>query len=129
MALIQYFLIFVLGGIGYGLLEIIWRGHTHWTMLICGGICFMLMYLISASGMSFLRKCILSAAAITAVEFFTGCLVNLRMHWHVWDYSAVRFNVLGQICPLFSLYWLALSVFGIALCSFLRPLLQRLLRA
>lgn len=123
MALIQYFLIFVLGGIGYGLLELIWRGYTHWTMLICGGICFVMMYLISAAGMSFPRKCILSAAAITAVEFFTGCLVNLRMHWHVWDYSAVRFNVLGQICPLFTLMWLILSVPGLRLCQRLHEIL------
>ena len=119
----QYFLIFVLGGMGYGLLEIIWRGHTHWTMLICGGICFLLMYLISAADMNFLRKGILSAAAITTAEFFTGCLVNLRMHWHVWDYSSVRFNVLGQICPLFTLIWLLLSAPGIRLCQRLHEIL------
>ena len=123
MILIPYFLIFILGAIGYGFLEIIWRGRTHWTMLICGGICFMLLYLLSAADISFFLKCILSACAITAVEFFTGCLVNLRMHWNVWDYSAVRFNILGQICPLFTLMWLFLSVPGISLCQRLHTIL------
>ena len=28
------------GGISYGLLELLWRGRTHWTMLL-GGVCFL----------------------------------------------------------------------------------------
>ena len=36
--------VFFIGAAGYGLLEILWRGYTHWTMLICGGICFFLIY-------------------------------------------------------------------------------------
>lgn len=123
MVLIQYFLIFVLGAMGYGLFEIIWRGRTHWSMLLCGGICFCLMYLVSAADIPFLRKCLFSTAAITGVEFFTGCLVNRRLRWNVWDYSAVRFNVLGQICPLYSLMWFVLSIPGIGLCQRLHTIL------
>ena len=35
--------IFVVGEIGYSLLEILWRGYTHWTMSLTGGLCFLLM--------------------------------------------------------------------------------------
>ena len=35
------FMLFSIGAVGYGLIEIIWRGYTHWSMLGAGGICFM----------------------------------------------------------------------------------------
>ena len=31
------------------------------------------------------------------------------MGWAVWDYSALWGNLWGQVCPLYSLYWLGLS--------------------
>ena len=33
--------IFLLGAATYPTLEIFWRGHTHWTMGIVGGACFL----------------------------------------------------------------------------------------
>ena len=59
------------------------------------------------------------------MEFYTGCLVNLRLGWQVWDYSAMPFNLLGQVCPGFLLLWLALSLPGLWLCMGLRRLLRR----
>ena len=32
--LINHGLRWAIGGLLYGLLEIIWRGHTHWTMIV-----------------------------------------------------------------------------------------------
>lgn len=122
----EYLIVYAFGGLAYALLEILWRGWTHWSMILCGGLCFLLMYLISGSAMGLVRKCVLSAAAITTVEFFTGCLVNLRLHWQVWDYSASRFNLLGQICPGFMLLWLLLSVPGLLLCDTLRRLFEKI---
>ena len=115
--------VFALGSILYGLTEILWRGWTHWTMLLCGGICFTLMYLVSGSGLSLVKKWLLSTCIITTVEFVAGCIVNLRLHWQVWDYSAMPFNLLGQICPQFLLLWLALSLPGLGLCTLLRRFL------
>lgn len=116
--------IYLTGAALYGLLELSWRGWTHWSMLLCGGFCFSIMYLISGLNGALWRKCMLCAFAITTVEFFTGCLVNLRLHWQVWDYSAMPCNLLGQICPQFLLLWLVLSVPGLWLCSGLRRLFR-----
>lgn len=116
----EYFVVFVLGGVMYGVLEILWRGWTHWTMLLCGGVCFALMYRISRAGMSEAKKCVMSAAVITSVEFVTGCVVNIRLGLGVWDYSAQGLNLMGQICPQFALMWLGLSVPGLWVCSRLR---------
>lgn len=119
----KYFFIYLFGALVYGLMELMWRGRTHWTMLICGGTCFCIMYILSALPLPFAVKCLLSAASITAVEFFTGYIVNLRLRWQVWDYSDMRFNLMGQICPLFSALWLLLSVPGLLLCRRLHSLL------
>ena len=91
-------------------------------LLLCGGICFTLMYLVSGSELSLVKKWLLSTCIITTVEFVAGCIVNLRLHWQVWDYSSLPFNLLGQICPRFILMWFALSIPGVALCTLLHRL-------
>lgn len=68
---------------------------------------------------SLVKKAIMCTFAITALEFITGCIVNLRMGWDVWDYSSMPLNLLGQICPAFSIMWLALSVPCIVLSKFI----------
>lgn len=125
----EFFLVYLSGAALYGLMELCWRGWTHWTMLLCGGFCFSLMYLLAMNTIALWRKCLLSTALITTVEFFTGCLVNLRLGWQVWDYSAMPLNLLGQICPQFLLLWLALSLPGLELCSLLRRFLTTSLQA
>ena len=116
--------IYALGAELYGMIEILWRGRTHWTLLLCGGACFTVMYLISAAAIPFWSKCVLSALAITAIEFCVGCLVNITLGWSIWDYSGMAMNIKGQICPLFTFFWLLLSIPGLALCSFMRRLFQ-----
>ena len=121
----DYILVYLTGAGLYGLLELCWRGWTHWTMLLCGGACFSLMYLIAPAALPLWRKCVLSAAGISTVEFYTGCLVNLTLGWQVWDYSAMPLNLLGQICPSFLLLWLLLSLPGLWLCTLLRRSFKR----
>ena len=118
----EYMTVCLCAALAYPLLEMLWRGRTHWTMMFCGGLCFTLMYIISPLSFAFSVKCLLSAAAVTAVEFFTGCLVNLRLHWAVWDYSGARFNLLGQVCPAYCLMWLLLSAPALRLCERLHAL-------
>lgn len=122
----EYLIVCLLGAVLYGTAELLWRGWTHWTMLLCGALCFTLMYIISGSKLKRAQKYLLCAAVITTVEFETGLLVNLILEWGVWDYSDMRFNLLGQICPAFTLAWLALSVPGTFLCEKLRKALSTL---
>lgn len=119
----ELLVIYCVGGLLYAAVELLWRGWTHWTMILCGGLCFTLMFLISGLSLPLYKKCILSTAAITLVEFLTGCVVNLRLKWQVWDYSALPGNLLGQICPQFLLMWLLLSVPALYLCAALRRIL------
>lgn len=43
MQIFKILSIFLLGGISYMLVEVAYKGKTHWTMLIVGGICFLLI--------------------------------------------------------------------------------------
>ena len=104
--------IFLAGFAGYSLLELLWRGFTHWTMGVAGGASLLLLCRIErrCGEGRLLKKCLLGSAAITSVELTTGCAVNLLLHWDVWDYSDRRFNLLGQICPGYSALWFLLCV-------------------
>jgi hypothetical protein len=99
--------IFLLGGVSYCLIEIMWRQHTHWTMLVLGGICFLALYKIfnKLNNISLLEKCVLGAGVITLFEFTTGCIVNLYFGLKIWNYSNMPFNLLGQISIVYSTLW------------------------
>ena len=58
-----------------------------------------------------------------SLEFLTGCIVNLALGWHVWDYSGMPGNVLGQICLPYSLLWILVAVAAIILDDWLRNLI------
>lgn len=118
MLLVELIWTFVIGGLGYGAMELLWRGYSHWTMLIAGGICLSLMYLISTrTHWKFWMMSIASAVIITTVEFVVGAVVNVYLGWGVWDYSYVLGNLCGQICLPYCLIWLAISVPAISICK------------
>ncbi len=104
--------IFVFGAINYMAIEILWRGHTHWTMAVAGGLCAMLIYVFNYqfNDMNLIYKCFTGAVIITAVELVTGLIVNMTLKWNVWDYSERAFNFLGQICPLYFVLWFLLCI-------------------
>ena len=125
----EYTFIYIFGAELYCTLEILFRGWTHWSMFFVGGGCFLLMYLISGTALPLWSKWLVSAAMISGIELISGIVLNVVLGLGVWDYSSNAYNIAGQVCPLFSLIWLGLSVPGIALCTQLRALLQRLLQA
>lgn len=104
--------IFVFGAINYMAIEILWRGHTHWTMAIAGGLCAMLIYVLNIEfhDMNLVYKCFAGAIIITSVELVMGLIVNMTLKWNVWDYSEYAFNFLGQICPLYFVFWFLLCI-------------------
>ena len=114
--------VFVFGAINYMAIEILWRGHTHWTMAIAGGLCAMFIYVLNTefSNMGLIEKCFAGAVIITSVELVTGIIVNLIMKWDVWDYSDRAFNFLGQICPLYFFLWFLLCIPVLKLFEYFR---------
>ena len=116
----------VLGGLAYMGIELLWRGRTHWTMGVLGGVCFVLIGLLDEiqEHPPLPLQMLQGAAIVTGLELLVGLVVNRWLGWGVWDYSAMRGNILGQICPQFLLLWLGLSLPGLGLCKLLRGLFQ-----
>ena len=109
----KYLFLFCVGAGLYISIELIYRGYSHWTMGILGGISFVSIGLINE---------ILSwdTPIITFYEFVTGVILNIWLHLGIWDYSHMPLNVLGQICLPFTLIWCVLSLVGIVLDDYLR---------
>lgn len=119
----KYITLFDIGGLIYVLLELLWRGWSHWTMFILGGLCFVSLGLINEVlpwKMPLWQQMLLGACIVTALEFLTGYLVNLWLGWGVWDYSNMPGNILGQVCPQYFLLWMPVSLTGIVLDDILR---------
>ena len=117
--------LFLIGSLGYGVVELLWRGYTHWTMLLAGGICFSIYYKLceDAKNMPFFIKWGMGALLITAVELIFGTIVNVWLNWGVWDYSSMPFHFYGQICLPFFALWFFLCIPLTKLCDVLRSAL------
>lgn len=116
----KHAIIYLIGAIGYPIIELLYNGRTHWTMSIAGGICFLIVYIINTKFSNILLCCPLSAIAITLIEFDIGMIVNYYFNLDVWDYSIYHYNIMGQVCLLYSFFWLLLSIPMYFMCSFLR---------
>ncbi len=113
----EYIAVFVIGAALYPLIETAFRGHSHFSMVPVGGLCLCFIYKISCDrALPVLVRPLLSAVAVTAVELMAGLLLNVTLGMGVWDYSGQSFNVMGQICPLFSLAWLGLCFAALPFC-------------
>ncbi len=124
----EFFIVFSTGAVIYSLIEILFRGFTHWTMSITGGAAFLMIHISNfrMKTKSLFLKCLTGCAIITALEFIVGCIVNRKFHLNVWDYSGQKFNVLGQICPIFSAAWFCLTLPAIYLSKFIKKTLTKM---
>ena len=119
-------LIFVIFGLAYGLIEILWRGYTHPSMVILGGICGLIIGLLNEKSRNInpLIQMILGMIIITSFEFITGYILNIQLGLGIWDYSNMRYNVMGQICPQFSIVWFFLSYAIVYIDDFIRKVIK-----
>ena len=119
----KYEFLFFVGATIYVVIEKLYRGYSHWTMFLLGGICFIALGLINEVlpwDMPLLLQMFIGGMIITVLEFITGCIVNLWLGWNVWDYSELPFNLWGQISLCSSIVWVGLSLVGIVLDDFIR---------
>lgn len=123
---LKIFILFLIGGFIYVAIELGFRGHSHWTMFLLGGLCFILIGGLNNYipwEMSIIKQGIIGALIITSLEFIFGLVLNLYLDLGIWDYSNMPFNILGQICLPFSIAWFFLSLVAIFVDDWLRYIL------
>ena len=113
------------GGALYYLRELLWRGRSHPSMFLLGGLCFWGLGRVGRLRLSLPLRALLGAALVTCAEFFSGLLLNLALRWDIWDYSGLPGNLLGQVCLLYAALWVPLSGAGILLSGVLDRLCRR----
>lgn len=119
----KYVVLMTIGGLCYVGIEFLWRGHSHWTMFILGGLCFICCGLLNEVipwEMTLSKQMFCGATIITTLEFITGCIVNIHLGWNVWDYSNLPLNICGQVCLFFFIAWYYVSGLAIVLDDYLR---------
>ena len=103
-------LLFYTGGTVYLSLELLYRGRSHGSMFLAGGLCFLLIGHMNRvePKLPLPLRAIVGALIVTTVELGTGMVFNRQ--YQVWDYRDQPGNFMGQICPLFSALWIPLSL-------------------
>ena len=123
---LKIFLLFLIGGFIYCGIEILYREFTHWTMGVIGGFCFVIIGGLNNYlpwEMKIWKQAIIGSLVVTSCEFVAGIILNLFLGLHIWDYSNMPFNVLGQICLPFSAIWVLLSLICIFVDDWFRYIL------
>ena len=107
---------FVLGCL-YMAIEILWRGHSHISMLVVGGLCGLLVGAVNQSPriwkLPIFTQSVIGASIVLVVEFIAGCILNLWLGLGVWDYSSLPGSILGQVCLPYAGAWMLLMPFAI----------------
>ena len=119
----KYLLIWEIGGAIYYLIEILYRGHSHPSMFIVGGLCLVLIGLLNEKytfDMYIELQILIGDIIVLLLEFTAGLIVNVWLGLGVWDYSNMKFNIMGQICPQFALLWLPIIIVAIILDDWIR---------
>lgn len=124
--IVESLILFIIGGAVYYLIEILWRGYSHWTMFILGGIAFLLVGHINvyfAWGLPLWKQCGIAAVIVTVLEFIVGLIIVKGFKIPVWDYSDVPLNFMGIISLPYTIIWYFLSLVGIVLDDVVRWIL------
>ena len=123
MKIWKQIVLFYLGGMAYTGLELLWRGRSHGSRFVLGGLCFLTLGQFNRvkPRPSLPLRLLTGAGIITGLELLTGILVNRA--YAVWDYRNLPLNFMGQICLPYTLLWIPAG----AAAMWLYPRLEKML--
>lgn len=119
-------IIFFIFGIMYVTIEVLFRGYSHISMFILGGLCGLIIGHLDEwmPKISIIKQCILGSIIITLLEFVFGYILNIKLGLNIWDYSNLKFNIMGQVSLLFTGAWIILSFPAIKIDNYLRKQIE-----
>lgn len=77
---IKALVLFFIGAVLYALIEALWRGYTHWTMAVLGGMLFLLIGGINnwiPWDMPLCLQAIIGSLMVTGAELIAGVILNI----------------------------------------------------
>ena len=116
----EYLVLWAVGGCIYYGIEVLFRGFSHISMFMLGGLC---MQFFTWQGRltewqdALPRQITRCTIFVVSMEFITGIIVNKWYHLAVWDYSDMPLQLCGQICLPFMILFACLCAVGIYLSA------------
>jgi len=92
-------------------------------MILVGGLCFICIGLLNelyTYKIPLIKQMFISSFIVTVIELIAGVVLNMWLKLDIWDYSTLRFNILGQISLQTSVVWFFLALPAIYLDDYLR---------
>lgn len=102
----------ICGGVLYGCLEILWRGYTHPSMILLAALLCVPLDIANEHmpwELPLWLQAVAGGLCVTAAELAAGLILNIWLRLGVWDYSALPFNLWGQICLQYAVLWCLLA--------------------
>lgn len=115
--ILRILVIFISGLISGWILEFIFRSiknkkiaRPSFFSLQMYGFTALFFYLLYVININIVFKIVLIIIFTTLIEFLFGFILLKYKNIRLWDYSKKKFNYKGIICPLFSFFWLLVSL-------------------
>lgn len=102
------------------------RGLAHGPFCPIYGIGICLCSLLLGGVGSFVLLAVLSMSIATAVELAVGYMTDRFLRCRLWDYTTEKGNILGYVCPRFSVVWGIACAVVIKLLPLIDPLIDSL---
>ena len=110
-------IILITGLIGGFILEFLFRSirikklvKPKFVSLQMYGLTALFLYFLYIINIHIVVKVLLIIVFTTVIELITGFILLKYKNTRLWDYSKQKFNYRGIICPLFSFFWLIVSL-------------------
>lgn len=120
--LLQYLFIYIFSGSFYCIVEILFRGYSHYSMFILAGfigliICYQNDNIISYES-PFEAQVLFCAAISTLGEYITGLIAN--QDFYIWDYRGLWGTFAnGQLNIFFIFAWIIICAIAIPILDYL----------
>jgi uncharacterized membrane protein len=112
-------ILLIIGGLIYCGLEVIYRGFTHPSMFVVGGLCFVVISAMNDinPNLTMREQVVIGASSICLIEFISGLILNVWLGLHVWQYHFL--DIMGQTSIPAWFMWAALVPLGSSLADWL----------
>ena len=116
--------LFLSCGFIYYMIEILFRGWSHWSMFVLAGFlgvfCVDSVNNVLSFDCDYIVQILISTILCTIGEGISGIILNVWLQLNVWDYSKMTFGTFffGQCNVIFCVAWaLIIGLFAIFYCD------------